>query len=111
MGGALYGSDAVAGVINVITSSGGEAEESNLPSQLGFGSDAQKEAKLLRHTSKAVERRYYLNLAGGFEETDGYDIREPATGLNYGYESQNLFASYSQPINESFTGTASCEMV
>ncbi len=41
-----------------------------------------------------------MKLAGGFDETQGYDIKDPATGLNYGYESQNLFASYSQPINE-----------
>lgn len=102
-GGALYGSDAVAGVINVITSSG-EAEELTTVS-LGFGSDAQKEANFA--TTRKLSNGGTLKLAGGFEETDGYDIREPATGLNYGYESQNLFASYSQPINESFTGTAS----
>ncbi len=31
-----------------------------------------------------------------FDGTEGYDIKDPATGLNYGYESQNLFASYSR---------------
>lgn len=102
-GGALYGSDAVAGVINVITESAHSTESTMIA--VGAGSDAQKEANF--STTRKLSNGGILKLAGGFDETEGYDIKDPATGLNYGYESQNLFASYSQPINEAFTGTAS----
>ncbi|KHT51252.1 TonB-dependent receptor domain-containing protein [Vibrio sinaloensis] len=102
-GGALYGSDAIAGVINVITSSS-ESNEGTVVS-LGAGSDAQKEANF--STTRAFANGGILKLAGGFEETDGFDIKDPATGLDYGYESQNLFASYSQAFNEQFSGSAS----
>ncbi|MGY3570998.1 TonB-dependent receptor domain-containing protein [Vibrio paucivorans] len=102
-GGALYGSDAIAGVINVITASG-EASESTTVS-VGAGSDAQKEANF--STTQELSNGGIFKLAGGFEETDGYDIKDPATGVNYGYESQNLFASYSQAITSQLTGSAS----
>lgn len=102
-GGALYGSDAVAGVINVITASGSSTESTMI--SVGVGSDAQKEANF--STTRKLSNGGTVKLAGGFDETEGYDIKDPATGLNYGYESQNLFASYSLPINEAFTGSAS----
>ncbi|MFA0012614.1 TonB-dependent receptor [Vibrio lentus] len=102
-GGALYGSDAVAGVINVITASGSSTESTMI--SVGAGSDAQKEANF--STTRNLSNGGTLKLAGGFDETEGYDIKDPATGLNYGYESQNLFVSYSQPINEAFSGSAS----
>lgn len=102
-GGALYGSDAVAGVINIITASG-DADEATYLS-VGAGSDSQKEASF-SNTSQ-LSNGAFFKLAGGFEETEGYDIKDPATGLNYGYESQNLFTSYSQPISERLTGSAS----
>ncbi|WP_391088551.1 TonB-dependent receptor domain-containing protein [Vibrio sp. NH-UV-68] len=102
-GGALYGSDAVAGVINVITASGDSRESTYV--SLGAGSDAQKEASF-SNTAK-LSNGGSLKLAGGFEETEGYDIKTPATGLDYGYESKNLFASYSQPITDKLLGKAS----
>ncbi|NVC64486.1 TonB-dependent receptor [Vibrio sp. 05-20-BW147] len=102
-GGALYGSDAIAGVINVITTSS-ESSEGSVVS-LGAGSDAQKEANF--STTRAFANGGVLKLAGGFEETEGFDIKDPETGLNYGYESQNLFASYSQAFNDEFSGSAS----
>lgn len=102
-GGALYGSDAVAGVINVITSSS-ESNEGSVVS-IGVGSDAQKEANF--STTRILSNDGVLKLAGGFEETDGYDIKDPETGLDYGYESQNLFASYAHTINDEFVGSVS----
>lgn len=102
-GGALYGSDAVAGVINIITASGSDGESTYI--SLGAGSDAQKEASF--SNTAQLTNGGLLKLAAGFEETDGYDIKDPATGLDYGYESKNLFASYSQPITEKLTGSAS----
>lgn len=102
-GGALYGSDAVAGVINVITSSS-ESNEGSVVS-IGVGSDAQKEANF--STTRIFSNDGVLKLAGGFEETDGYDIKDPETGLDYGYESQNLFASYAHTINDEFVGSVS----
>lgn len=102
-GGALYGSDAIAGVINVITSSSQSSEGSVI--SLGAGSDAQKEANF--STTRFLSNGAIIKLAGGFEETDGFDIKDPKTGMDYGYESQNLFASYSQAINDEFTGSVS----
>lgn len=102
-GGALYGSDAIAGVINVITSSS-ESNEGSVVS-IGVGSDAQKEANF--STTRIFSNDGVLKLAGGFEETDGYDIKDPETGLDYGYESQNLFASYAHTINDEFVGSVS----
>ncbi|WP_394252809.1 TonB-dependent receptor domain-containing protein [Vibrio profundi] len=102
-GGALYGSDAMAGVINIITNSSQAEEVTTLT--IGAGSDSQKEASFA--TAQKLSNGAMLKLAGGFETTDGFDIRDPATNLNYGYESQNLFAGYSQNITDSITGSLS----
>ncbi|MGD8173922.1 TonB-dependent receptor domain-containing protein [Vibrio sp. TRT 21S02] len=102
-GGALYGSDAVAGVINIITTS---TQTNPLTSvSLGVGSDKQREANFA--TVQKLGENGTLKLAGGFEETEGYDFKVPATGQDYGYESQNLLASYSHKLSETLTGSLS----
>ncbi|TKF18801.1 TonB-dependent receptor [Vibrio genomosp. F6] len=102
-GGALYGSDAIAGVINIITSTQDAGERTSV--NVGAGSDNQREASF--STTKKVAASGTLKLAGGFEETEGFDIKDPATGLDYGYESSNIFAGYSHQISKQWLGSLS----
>ncbi|WP_070962940.1 TonB-dependent receptor domain-containing protein [Vibrio sonorensis] len=97
-GAALYGSDAIGGVINIITISSESVDESSV--SLGAGSEQFREGNFSFQTTG--DNGSVFSFAGGYEETEGYDIRRPATGMNFGNENQNIHLSFRKPLNNDF---------
>ncbi|WP_194438146.1 TonB-dependent receptor domain-containing protein [Vibrio fluminensis] len=100
---ALYGSDAIAGVINIITKS--TVAKNGAQASIGAGSDSQREGSFV--AEKVFENEGSLKFAGGYESTDGFDIIESGTGMDFGYENQNLYAAYSNNFTGNFFGNLS----
>jgi len=100
---AIYGSDAIGGVINIITRS--HRGHSLKQVTVGIGSDKARKGDVVAKTD--VNEQGHLQLAAGFEKTDGYDIKSTQTGVDYGYESQDLMGGYEHRFNDSWLGYVS----
>ncbi len=98
-GATVYGSDAIGGVINIITRNNVESKRFGL----GAGSDGfvQANAGVTTQVSDSVS----LQLAGGFEKTDGYNVHPEyaAPGTEHGFESKNLSARVGIKSTENVT--------
>lgn len=99
----LYGSDAIGGVINVITKSGGE----------GFGADAFAEygafdSLRLGGNARGGSDRVGFNLSASYSETDGISAADEANGNTEadGYENLTLRGK----VTAQLTDTASFEV-
>lgn len=99
-GAAVYGSDAVGGVINIITRS--HRGNSLKQVTVGVGSNQSRKGEVVAKAD--VNEQGHLQLAAGFEKTDGYDIKSIQTGVDYGYENQNLMGGYEHRFNENWLG-------
>lgn len=99
-GAAMYGSDAVGGVINIITRS----HRGNNLKQLtvGIGSHQSRKADVV--TKADVNQNGHMQLAAGFEQTEGYDITSTQTGVDYGYDSKSLMGGYEHRFNDNWLG-------
>jgi len=99
----LYGSDAIGGVINIITKSGGE----------GFGADAFAEygafdSLRLGGNARGGSDRIGFNLSASYAETDGISAADEANGNTEadGYENLTLRGK----VTAKLTDTASFEV-
>jgi len=79
---AVYGSDALAGVINIIT-----READNLSLDATFGSDAYQNYQVAGSV-KSADVTTAFN--AGFEKTDGFDALQGVAPDDDGYENKNL---------------------
>ena len=79
---AIYGSDALAGVINIIT-----RESDNLSVSATFGSDAYQDYQIAGSV-KAGDVTTAFN--AGFEKTDNFDVLQGAAPDEDGFENKNL---------------------
>lgn len=96
---AIYGSDAIGGVINIITRSDFGDESKNV--MLGAGSEEGKEASFVAKTQ--INDKGHLQIAGGFDKYDGYDFKEIQDGTDYGYENRNIHLGYEHLFNANWS--------
>ena len=96
---AKYGSDAIGGVINIITRSNRGNERKQVT--VGIGSNSQKESNFSVKTD--VNENGHLQIAAGYEETDGYDIKDDDSSIDYGFDSKNGMVGYEHIFNDHVT--------
>lgn len=98
-GAAIYGSDAIGGVINIITRS--EFRDEGKSITVGAGSQNGKEASFVAKTQ--VSEKGHLQIAGGYDKYDGYDFKEIQDGTEYGYENRNIHLGYEHLFNANWS--------
>ncbi|KUI96935.1 TonB-dependent vitamin B12 receptor [Vibrio sp. MEBiC08052] len=95
----LYGSEAIGGVINIITKARSQQEETQL--SVGLGSLDSQEISVT--TGFKVHDNNQLNVAVGHESTDGYNVH-PVSGKNdgdrHGFETNNALIGYVHDVNQ-----------
>ncbi|HEA18767.1 MAG TPA: TonB-dependent receptor [Pseudoalteromonas prydzensis] len=79
---AVYGSDALAGVINIIT-----RKEQGLTLDATFGTDAYQNYQVAGTT---VVNAVTASFNAGFEKTDGFDVLQGVAPDDDGYENKNI---------------------
>lgn len=79
---AVYGSDALAGVINIIT-----RQAQTLTLDVTFGSDAYQDYQVAGTT---VVDAITASFNAGFEKTDGFDVLQGVAPDEDGYENKNI---------------------
>ncbi len=105
-GAAMYGSDAIGGVLNIITRSQRGSESRSI--SLGGGSNAYAEASFSSTTD--VSDNGHLKVAAGFQQTDGFNVN-PQPGLNdddrHGFEGSQGMINYEHQLSEQWTAFSS----
>jgi len=97
---AVYGSEAIAGVINIITQS---SSEPITTLSAGFGSDASYKTSL--YSQLNLTDKTNLKVTAAYETTDGYNVNpSPANkGDEHGFESQNYSAMLKHQLSDSLS--------
>ncbi|PSW09001.1 TonB-dependent vitamin B12 receptor [Photobacterium rosenbergii] len=102
----VYGSEAIGGVINIITLANSKTNNTTKLAA-GVGSLDYREASLT--TGVEVGEQGHLNLALGYDADDGYNVK-PQPGINdgdrHGFESLNGLAGYSHRFDDSWSAFA-----
>ncbi|EDM65570.1 vitamin B12 receptor, partial [Moritella sp. PE36] len=87
--GAIYGSDAISGVINIITR--GQQGENIKQISAGIGSDKYYEADLFLSTD--LTDKLHVNFGLGYDDSEGYNSK-PVVGVNdgdkHGFENRDV---------------------
>jgi len=95
----LYGSEAIGGVINIITIANSKTENAT-KLKAGMGSDSYYEASV--STQQKTGKNGQLNVAIGYESTDGYNVK-PVAGINdgdeHGFETFNGLVGYNHQVS------------
>ncbi|WP_073583969.1 TonB-dependent vitamin B12 receptor [Vibrio quintilis] len=95
----LYGSEAIGGVINIITVARSEREIKEI--SVGLGSLDYQEFNAVAGLQTTEDSQ--LNLAVGHESTDGYNVH-PLTGVNdsdkHGFKSSHGLIGYVHQVND-----------
>ena len=97
---AVYGSEAIAGVINIITQSSSEPITSL---SAGFGSDASYKSSLYSQFNLTDKTK--LKVTAAYETTDGYNVHPSYAGKGdeHGFESQNYSAMLKHQLSDSLS--------
>ncbi|PMN90065.1 TonB-dependent receptor domain-containing protein [Enterovibrio norvegicus] len=105
-GAAVYGSDAIGGVLNIITRSERGSETKSIT--VGAGSNEYREGNFV--ASSDISENGHLKIAAGFQETDGFNVN-PQLGQNdgdkHGFNGNQLMINYEHLLSENWTAFAS----
>ncbi|RYU66745.1 TonB-dependent receptor [Aliivibrio finisterrensis] len=97
-GAVMYGSDAVGGVINIITRTSPDNQSKS--ATIGAGSDKYKEGNFAANTQ--VGENGHLKMAAGFTQTEGYNVN-PQPGKNdgdkHGFENSQFMLNYEHQLS------------
>ncbi|MBD1571494.1 MULTISPECIES: TonB-dependent receptor domain-containing protein [Aliivibrio] len=97
-GAVMYGSDAVGGVINIITRT--SSDNLSKSATIGAGSDKYKEGNFAANTK--VGENGHLKMAAGFTQTEGYNVN-PQPGFNdgdkHGFENSQFMLNYEHQLS------------
>ncbi|QUM75056.1 TonB-dependent receptor [Moritella sp. 24] len=101
---AIYGSEAVSGVINIITKGG---LQDSVSVSAGLGSNNYKTSNLYLFTN--ITENTSAKVTANFEATDGYNVK-PYPGLNdgdeHGFESDSYSFLLNHKFNQNISGFA-----
>ena len=103
---AVYGSDAIGGVINIITQASTGEESKSL--SLGTGSRGYKEGNAVANTQ--IGENGQLKLSVGFQQDDGYNVN-PVPGENdgdkHGFDNQQFMINYDHRFDANWSAFSS----
>lgn len=98
-GAAIYGSDAIGGVLNIITRSEFGSKNTNL--SVGVGSNKYREANFVATTD--VTKNSHIKVAAGFQQTEGFNVNPIALENEddkHGFDGSQLLINYEYRLNE-----------
>lgn len=102
---AMYGSDAIGGVLNIITRSALGTQEKSIT--VGVGSNQYREGNFI--ASGDISDNGHLKIAAGFQETEGFNVN-PQLGLNddkHGFDGSQIMVNYEHAIGKEWVGFTS----
>ncbi|WP_087020477.1 TonB-dependent receptor domain-containing protein [Thaumasiovibrio subtropicus] len=101
-GAAVYGSDAIGGVLNIITRSKRGTERQSIA--VGTGSKAYREGNFA--STGDISENSHLKIAAGFQQTDGFNVN-PLPGLNdgdtHGFDGNQAMINYEHIIDDNWS--------
>ncbi len=102
----IYGSEAISGVINIITQA--NKKEDTIELHAGMGSNGYYNSSVA--ISKPVAEKNHFKAVLGYESVDGYNVR-PVVGVNdgdaHGFKSYNALLGYQHQFNTHWSGLIS----